>query len=75
MKHFLIALSVFTTLVLAAPEYLTCFQCADKKTFRFCDQGGYVKNAWTGACCAEDDTSPECTPSDKNKCSDTFENA
>lgn len=66
MKHFLIALSVFTTLVLAEFEYLTCFECADKKTFKFCDQGGYVKNAWSGACCSLDDTSPECTPDGRN---------
>jgi hypothetical protein len=72
MKRLLIATSLLITA--AAFTYETCFKCAlvSGGEAKLCSVGGKVTNPWTGACCPPEDVSPECTPTDKNICSDTF---
>ena len=73
MKKYLFAAII--ALVEGEFSFETCFTCADKSSFKFCSNDGHVANAWTGACCSEGETSPECTPDDKNICSETFSNS
>ena len=59
--------------------FKTCFECAALTTKKFCVSDIPLsttnKNAWKGACCDEEDTSISCTPSQHNRCSDTYENS
>ena len=53
-------------------DFKTCFECAAIPDNRLCLLGGYVTDKWTGACCPPGDTSPDCTESSQNVCSDTY---
>ena len=54
--------------------FTTCFECAKYETRKICLLNGRVDDKWTGACCTEDDISPNCAYDDlTNICSGTFE--
>ena len=63
----------------AVPDITNCYACAVKgatSKVKMCIPGGVTDHHYNGACCAEGDKSPACTPSSsaekRNFCSPVF---
>ena len=66
IKINVICLIILMQVVTAEYTFETCYKCAEKNDKKICDMGGFVRNAWTGACCSLDDESTECEEGDSN---------